>query len=211
MANIGDILTSPEEGWKRIDDNNSLIVYDTGWSSGINTNCYNKTYHQCQSSSLGKFTIYIKSKKVRIIGITYPTYSDKIKCTINDNEVEYFSSQYSNSQYQTILYEKTLSKKYNKLSFEMINATSLGYVLDAIDIDEDGELVTEEEYIHKPPKYLIYDDNKFKTIIENRITEITDYKSEFLADNNVCITDLNQIVTFIPNLSNQFIIYKNQA
>lgn len=148
MTNLGEQLLSPEPGFKRIDDNDSLIQYEQNkWTSGTNNSCYNKTYHQCMNSyDLSNVTFYIKSKKLRIIGLGYPTYSSSIKVTINDDKVEYFSASYPSAVYQALLYSTTFDSYYNKITLEMIDKVQLGYVIDAFDIDEDGYLMSEENY-----------------------------------------------------------------
>lgn len=148
MAVVGDILTAPESTWQRIDDTDSNIVYGDYWGAGTNSKCYNSTYHQCQQSSLlsdGNIKFNFYGTKLRIIGIFYSQYSNNIEVKIDGaihGIMDCSDTTVTSGVNQAITYEVLgLEEKGHTVELTMINKTTLGYVLDAIDIDETGYML----------------------------------------------------------------------
>ena len=64
MATIGDVLTSPESGYQRINDDNSLLIYNGDWNYITEDNNYNGDYHGYRkgaNKSHTSLTFYVKS------------------------------------------------------------------------------------------------------------------------------------------------------
>lgn len=147
MATVGEQLLAPESGWKRIDDSDVKIKYGTGFPSSTSDSAYNKTFHQCQSATMstdGEVTFAFTGTKFRIIGTTYKDYSNDVQVTVDG--VVHGSMDCTNSGttglWQILMYEVTgLDNKDHVIKLKMINKTTFGYLVDAIDIDEDGVLL----------------------------------------------------------------------
>ena len=157
MANIGDILSSPEEGWKRYEDNDSNISYiGSGWLK-------NESYDMITEDANGLIKFNFTRNKLRILGYCYWNRSDQ---NIFIDGINY--GQYKNnltSKTNTIIFEKIdLNNREHCVEIKNINnATWFG--IDAIDIDANGELKPYNEKIL--PKYLIKQNNQYYTLQEN--------------------------------------------
>src|SRR5574344_90381 len=102
MATIGDRITEPETGWKRIDDTDENIIYEEldefnkypvnipGWG------CYNDTRH-CTYVKDSYYKFYIYSSNIRIYGaMFYDNSVNKTKDIYVDNELITSISTYMN-------------------------------------------------------------------------------------------------------------------
>ena len=157
MATIGDVLTSPESGYQRINDDNSLLIYNGDWNYITETNNYNGDYHGYRkgaNKSQTSLTFYVKSSKLRIIGRYASSYSKDVAIFIDDITKETYSTYSSDSnKYQCLQYEKLdlNNTKITKICIcnPVTNGSSGNYEfrIDAIDIDDTGKLCTEIEYL----------------------------------------------------------------
>ncbi|WP_252246978.1 Ig-like domain-containing protein [Clostridium sp. ZBS4] len=142
---VGQQLTQPEKGWKRYDDTNENINYKnfTGRSHDY---AYNRTDHYGGKDSSISFVFY--GNKIRLIGVSYYHSSNKINIEI-DNNNEIFSS-YSSSgspSFQYLIYENNnLSNDYHKVTLTNL-ASEDSFYFDAIDIDEEGYLLYQNNSI----------------------------------------------------------------
>ena len=140
MATVGDILTAPEAGWKRYDDKDASVSYiGDGWSSDTRYTPYNGS-RSLNSASTENTSIRFNftGTRLRIICVTSTNWSDKLKISI-DNVEETFSEYGPVVQGQVLNYEKTnLEDKEHSVIITNLGAIYWG--LDAIDIDEKGEL-----------------------------------------------------------------------
>ena len=141
-ATVKIYLPVPESEWKRYDDTNNYMFYSTdGWSSGSAfdfTGNYLNTGHFTSSLSANyKFTFY--GTKVRLITTT--NYSHPTDIPIKIDGVPYTYSEYGALARQILSFEITgLNPGYHTV--EVSNPMDGKYIhLDAIDIDENGELV----------------------------------------------------------------------
>ncbi len=159
MATIGQQLTAPEAGWKRYDDTDPLIEYengqygwvaDTSWSDN-----WMGTQHYEHPTGNEKIKFNFTGTKLRILSPINTTCTNKARITIDG--LEYFFSQYATSWVNGALcFEITdLTNREHSviinvdLSSPPVNGTRvLG--LDAIDIDEDGELLSYNPDIDVP-------------------------------------------------------------
>ncbi|EPC8408909.1 hypothetical protein ACR3AM_003183 [Bacillus thuringiensis] len=108
-AKVGDVLTQPEPGWKRINNSDPLIKYtkfvpNTGVPS--TQQCYLNDYHY--ASGDGTVTLQFTGTGFNVLGITNIAYSSNISIEI-DGVKETFSEKYevgSNLRGSTLVYQK---------------------------------------------------------------------------------------------------------
>lgn len=138
-ASVGDKLTQPEDGWKRYDDSSKYVYYYGKWTQSPPTSgkTYNNSYSYSTDVENGKIRFRFYGTKIRYIGQTYTGQAKVVRINIDGNE-ETFTQQGANT-YQLINYEKTnLAKGYHDVE---VSFDDRRLMLDAIDIDEDGELI----------------------------------------------------------------------
>ncbi|HDR7670018.1 TPA: hypothetical protein QCX97_003919 [Bacillus wiedmannii] len=164
-AKVGDVLKEPEPGWKRFDDYDSNIKYEGNWVATPDTaDRFNRTFHH-KHSSQGTDPIaiefYFKGTKLRLITLVNSLYDKNLKITI-DGVTETFSS-YKNdaSAAQILTYEKIgLSN-----SIHTVRITGIYANLDAIDIDDTGELIPID--VAKKPKVSLYEKESGKIFADD--------------------------------------------
>lgn len=148
MAVVGDILTVPETGWQRIDDTNEKIYYTGIWTQYTDSEAWNTGY--TMTTTIGDYlTFYVCSNNIRIISPINNNLSSNISIFIDSETLsETYSIYNSSAIYNTIVYEKlNMENQYHKV---MIKAnTNVITLFDAIDIDSDGYLLTEKEYLQQ--------------------------------------------------------------
>ncbi|MCT4564517.1 MAG: cohesin domain-containing protein [Maledivibacter sp.] len=146
---IGDRLPEPEDGWRRYDDENSLIELEGNWLSQSAGGTYNGSisYNGTLDDSF-KFSFH--GTKFRIITCLNHNRSNniivKVDGSVIDNYSEYITS---GDKGIAIAYEKT-GLSQDEHTVEIINNTLSSnkyFSLDAIDIDEDGKLIEYKEPI----------------------------------------------------------------
>ncbi|WP_257152900.1 hypothetical protein [Bacillus cereus] len=143
-AKVGDKLTQPESGWKRYDDQNSLIKYTGAWTKGSAIPWYNGTYSQ--TTALDTYAEFsFKGTSLRVIA-TYDTPDfnfDDVKITI-DGITETYTTVGPSYVQQTLVFEKLgLSDAEHTVKIAPGTPKKSGLILslDAIDVNETGELV----------------------------------------------------------------------
>ncbi|GAE01902.1 protein containing cell adhesion domain [Clostridium botulinum B str. Osaka05] len=151
-AKIGDLLRKPEKGWKRYDDSNKNIIYEGKFDKMTNDNrYYNNTWTQLNPSSIGstcKFNFV--GTKIRIIGAKSDISDGNISINI-DNKVYHFSAQSSHNANPLLLFESpTLQNKEHNVKIQ-IHSNKYG-IIDAIDVNENGELKSYEETVEETIK-----------------------------------------------------------
>lgn len=156
MANIGEQLLKSETGYQRIDNTNASITYSGTWS-----NVTNPAYH---SSSLtytndetAYYSFYFYGTKFYIIANDCDIYSKNIKVFLDDIEttgyelVNYVGGSESNlSLYKlrVLFSANNLEERVHKVVVKCTNKeTTLSMSLDCIDIDSNGHMATEQEYL----------------------------------------------------------------
>ena len=146
---IGEQLLKPDTGWKRIDDTESTIIYSGKWDyAGANltsdaANYYNSSFHLTRNTSARiKFKFY--GDRIRLIFIRNRDCSNS--CYIKIDGTEYkFSNYYATIQYQRLVFQKdNLLNGFHDI--EIRSATSNAFGLDAIDLVENGFLLTDDMY-----------------------------------------------------------------
>ncbi|WP_257132347.1 hypothetical protein [Bacillus cereus] len=143
-AKVGDKLTQPESGWKRYDDQNSLIKYTGAWTKGSAIPWHNGTYSQ--TTALDTYAEFsFKGTSLRVIA-TYDTPDfnfDDVKITI-DGITETYTTVGPSYVQQTLVFEKLgLSDAEHTVKIAPGTPKKSGLILslDAIDVNETGELV----------------------------------------------------------------------
>lgn len=135
-AKIGDVVKSPEIGWKRYDDRSKLLAY-SGFSPVTEQHSYLTTL--MGSSSAGNtVTFKFYGSKLRLLTFDYYDKSNNNTVTIDGVACDSFNCNSGNYQGQTLAYEKTdLSMDFHK-----VVVTAKGVIdIDAIDIDSNGYIV----------------------------------------------------------------------
>ncbi|WP_242480965.1 hypothetical protein [Bacillus cereus group sp. N11] len=145
---IGDQLLQPEDGWKRVDDTDSLLKYQGTWEKGTNNSWYNGSWHYVPSKdSTGAVEFNFYGTQLRIISLldAAADHPDDVTITI-DGVTEQYSQVSPVRVYKGLAYEKLgLTKELHKVRIQCGTKNILYRLcLDAIDIDHDG-------YIEKPP------------------------------------------------------------
>jgi len=142
MATVGQALTAPEDGWKRIDDTNENISYVGNWTevSTADTNWYNNTVHLTTSGDcIVQFNF--TGSKFRIVGTTNLDLATQMNVEI-DGVVIGSYSQYSPSPIQKniLLFEaEGLSEgEHSVRVLSITGGTIYAFCWDVIDIDENS-------------------------------------------------------------------------
>lgn len=153
MATIGSVLTIPESGWIRIDDNSENIQYNGAYMyTSSHAQSYNQTNHYIPSgtSVSDVKTSYIrfsfKGTKIRLIAPMTSEYTSQLSISIDG--IESICSCYkSTSIYQCLIFENiNLDNKIHHV--EIYSKDGVRFGIDAVDIDEGGEILvygTEEQ------------------------------------------------------------------
>lgn len=141
MATIGQILTAPESGWKRIDDTNSNIIYSGAtWSSYSSASLYGGNYHYSSATNGAYIKFKFYGTKFRIISAAASSKTANVTVTIDgisSGSLTQFSSP--TEVYQILQYEKTGLTLGNHVVIITSNEAK-EFTLDAIDIDDVGYL-----------------------------------------------------------------------
>lgn len=161
---VGDVLKEPESGWRRFDDRDPNILYQGNWIENENiTTHYRGTFHNKPSSSgddsIVRALFDFSGTKVRIIAFM-TTGSYDVGTIKIDGEAFNFSYIKGTPTAQCLVFEKLgLEPGVHKveLSGRYIN-------LDAIDIDETGELIPIET---KKPKVSLYEKESGKIFVDD--------------------------------------------
>lgn len=140
MAAIGQPLTAPEAGWQRFDDA-KVFPWAVGYSQYTNASSYAGT--NIGTLTTNSLVFYFKGTKIRLIG----DYRDGYRTTdvrVKIDGVEESFSQLAPSGtgwiYQILNYQKTgLADMIHKVEIVANGVNvSTSYVIDAIDIDDNG-------------------------------------------------------------------------
>jgi len=138
MATVGDVLTAPDSGWKRIDDDNMNFQYNGTWTDATGVSYYNGTRHYTFTSG-DNIKFNFTGDKIRIITVVNSNATSDVTVSIDGVE-ENISLYNSTQQFQTIVYEKTnLEDKEHWIALTH-NVEGEYFTIDAIDISDSGEV-----------------------------------------------------------------------
>lgn len=143
ITQVGQVYNTPDSGYIRYDQNNSKIIYSNGtWTiNNITTSAYGGSH--ASSNTLGAtITFKFYGTKIRLLSNNAGDRSNNIKIYIDgilDNSISEYNS---NTIYQILVYEK-LNLNEGIHEVKIINNTTNYIILDAIDIDNTGYLITQ--------------------------------------------------------------------
>lgn len=153
---VGDVLTEPEKGWKRIDDNDPLIRYSGNWKLATgNDKHYNKTTHYNLDKKLDtSFEFEFVGTKLRLLAYGDSGYDATSKVLIDGKEETMVYNSPSGNQ--VIRYEK-IGLDRGKHTVKVIGKAMS---LDSIDIDADGYLLARlgDQLVEPEPGWVRFDD-----------------------------------------------------
>lgn len=201
----GEQLLEPDPTWQRIDDRNVNFYYvGSDWVNFDSELSYNNGNHYYFVTDENKdntyLEFYVYTNKLRIIG----TYNTTEYNRSENNEIIIDNASYTFScigDYKTkvLLFEKLDLKKKIYHVIIKCNEVSKQLVFDAIDVDEDGYLLSREEYIKR--SVYIKQNNKYYSFSKDNYDTTTKMYREITIDdiNNdlyLCqLTDLTKEVT----------------
>lgn len=178
MASIGDQLTNPEYGWKRIDDRHEYIKYKNLTSQYPQSECWSNTYSAIQADKDNEISIKFTGDRIRFIGsVNLPSYRcSEIRAYIDDELVGTFTQQASSSKHQILLFERTnLSGSVHTVRFVGVTkageiGTSSQIVFDCVDISESGKIVQQLGTASPYPEsdWVRYDDSENLILYEGK-------------------------------------------
>lgn len=178
MATIGQALTAPESGWRRIDDTDSNIEYSGAtWTARASMpNNYNSTDHYAGTGATVKFNF--TGTKLRIIAVMSSSMSDNIEIKI-DGKTEQYLGKSSSDVWQALNYEKT-GLFDGEHDVEITNKSASSALLlgiDAIDIDSNREL---KIYKKQTKRLAIKNptENKIYSLVEKTIVVLPNNSDE---------------------------------
>lgn len=163
MATIKQALPQPEAGWKRYDDTDINITYENFIHDQPDGLYYNNTVHRTQNAKDIQIKFNFKGSKIRLIGRSARNRANMQINIDNDKIIEYFNQNSSTIVEMSLDYEKT-GLSYGLHNVVITGLDNLDFYLDAIDIDENGELLPYKEAITYS---LIKYNNKILTLSEN--------------------------------------------
>nr|WP_257206163.1 hypothetical protein [Bacillus cereus] len=153
---VGDVLTEPEKGWKRIDDTDPLIRYIGNWKLTTgNDKHYNKTTHYNLDKKLDtSFEFEFVGTKLRLLAYGDSGYDATSKVLIDGKEETMVYNSPSGNQ--VIRYEK-IGLDRGKHTVKVIGKAMS---LDSIDIDADGYLLARlgDKLVEPEPGWVRFDD-----------------------------------------------------
>lgn len=140
MATVGQSLTAPEAGWQRYDDTDSNISYKNA-QQYPNDKCYNGHFLQGINA---EYTFNFTGTKFRFIGFSAQAnseYTNKGIIKLDGNIVTTFDQQSDGGTDTYQLLQSDIPDLSNGEHYCQIYCNDSGkLLLDAIDIDENGEL-----------------------------------------------------------------------
>lgn len=180
MANIGEQLLAPESGWKRFDDTNVNINYIGTWTEYIQDGTYNGGFKYA-NGSVNKIKFNFVSDKIRILSNMYNNRSNQVAIKIDGTE--YIYSEYNTVVVNQALAFETISLQLKEHSCEIYCLDEGRITIDAIDVDENGELrpydtlqntrIISEDSISIYPNIYVNKENQLKVDIQVPLVETT--------------------------------------
>ncbi|WP_371364822.1 hypothetical protein SRRS_53740 [Sporomusa rhizae] len=180
MATVGQKLTAPEAGWKRINLTLDNVSYGGGTDSykyGANTAYLGDTLRLNVKGAWVKLNF--NGDRIRIIGTSSDGYDTSIKINI-DGEDFTFSERTGAFIWQALVFEKTgMSNSEHTVTITRISeykGDNLQVHIDAIDIDENGEFLPyNPSPVPVPTNLTVTAGDAKVTLNWNAVTGVTGY------------------------------------
>ncbi|NFG58196.1 Ig-like domain-containing protein [Clostridium botulinum] len=140
-ATVGDSLKVAEDGWKRIDDKklNNYATKNSSWTTGESTDYYDKTYTRNMSPN-EEYSFRFYGDKFRLITCSSSNRSTDTKVYIDDIMYNVDMTKHKGNEI-LIFQELKLEKSVHTIKFISGTTNLEKFILDAIDINEDGFLL----------------------------------------------------------------------
>lgn len=144
-AKVGDVIELPEKGWKRYDNNHASVQYPDNVTQCVGSEYYYRYYNNTVTIVNGG-TVEFKFLGSQIRIISYKSYTQGI-ININVDGVDYENIDLGSTDGTTkvLVFEKL--NLDNSVHTVKISGVSDTFQLDAIDIDEDGQLISKDGII----------------------------------------------------------------
>jgi len=143
LGQLGTKLLEPEQGWKRYDDSDINLEYVGDFLTSTSNECYNSSAHWLESNPVAegtKIKFKFSGSKLRIISSIHNDYTKSLIVNVDGNE--YIFSQYNTETIYQILIGEITNLTNEIHNVEIYSSDNLRYNLDAVDIDDDGELLS---------------------------------------------------------------------
>lgn len=143
MATIGQALTAPESGWKRINADHPLLSYKGSWTTQTNS-AYSGGINKYTMTPSDSISFTFRGTKLRYIGQYNTTSKTPISISIDGvtEQINFLSNTLINS---VLVYEKTGLVEDIHTVVVTFNATNEYQSLQGIDIDSSGRMLHPDE------------------------------------------------------------------
>ncbi|MCP1425760.1 hypothetical protein J3D43_004276 [Paenibacillus xylanexedens] len=143
---IGTQLTTPDEGWRRYDDQDVYFVRDntSDWTLYSHSSAYKGSYlYATKPSGETKISFDFIGTKIRVIDVMHQNRGIS-KIEVDGAEYTYSSTDSSSGNFQRLVFELLdLPREKHSVTISYVSGTYIS--LDAIDIDSDGRLYHPDE------------------------------------------------------------------
>jgi hypothetical protein len=193
-ATVGDQLTSPENGWQRIDNKDLHFIYTGSWEDLSDSEHYNGSINCSTSLTSIKFKFY--GTKFRILSDKNFNHSDNISIKIDGSEYTYSTLNKPHLKQMIAFEDKNLN-----LGIHTVEITNLkdGYYmnLDAVDIDATGYMTEyDTPTVDSKLKVVLEAEEKLQLSVDDHLDENTNM-TWTSSDSTVAQVDANGVVTAI--------------
>lgn len=141
--NVGTTLWQPEDGWKRVEDTDSNILYSNEFRT-IGSNAFSDSSGRSSSLAGQSIKFNFTGTKLRIIGFNYQHIAT-ITITIDGQSVGNISSPFMIKGPQAIYDNQDLTSGEHYVTISTADTNEFQF--DAVDIDKNGQLKQYTEYI----------------------------------------------------------------
>ncbi|MFB4327347.1 discoidin domain-containing protein [Paenibacillus sp. CR_12] len=143
MATIGQALTAPESGWKRMNADHPLFSYKGSWTTQTNA-AYSGGINKYSSTLNDSISFTFRGTKLRYIGQYNTTSKTPVSISIDGatEQINFLSNRLINS---VLVYEKTGLTEGNHTVVLTFNATNEYQSIQGIDIDSTGRMLHPDE------------------------------------------------------------------
>lgn len=159
MATIGQALTAPEAGWQRIEDDNINITYEgadwttwaySGYSSGV------EHVHAGANADTAIVKFNFTGTKLRIISQVQTGTPTSIQVKVDGQIIDTYTQNAGTTVFQCLVYSKEdFADGEHYVELSDIDTGKTNFIIDAIEIAENGELLPYTEDRALPTMYLI--------------------------------------------------------